>query len=66
MTATGQKVGYSDLLDAVERIEPQLHIFGHIHEAFGIFSNQHTTFINASTCDRSYELANNPIVHVLP
>lgn len=27
--------GCADLRDAVERIQPRLHVFGHIHEAYG-------------------------------
>jgi Icc-related predicted phosphoesterase len=65
MTASSQTAGCKDLLDAIERIQPRLHIFGHIHEAFGIYSNQQTTFINGSICDQSYAPVNEPIVHVL-
>jgi Icc-related predicted phosphoesterase len=25
-----------------------LHVFGHIHTAYGIFQTEHTTFVNAS------------------
>jgi Icc-related predicted phosphoesterase len=61
-TVAEQDVGCRDLLDAVERIAPALHIFGHIHEGYGVFSNDRTTFINASTCNPSYEPVNRPIV----
>jgi Icc-related predicted phosphoesterase len=55
-----QHVGCRDLLDAVERIQPQVHIFGHIHEGYGISSNDHTTFVNASTCAVSFQPVNPP------
>ncbi len=51
-TSIGQRVGCHDLLDAVERIEPRLHVYGHIHEAAGTFSNGVTTFLNACVFDR--------------
>lgn len=66
MTASCTQAGCKDLLDRVRKIKPQLHIFGHIHEAYGVYSNQHTTFINASVCDLSYAPLNKPIVHNCP
>ena len=64
-TASHQKAGCKDLLDAVERIKPKIHVFGHIHEAFGIYANADTTFLNASICDLAYEPVNEPIVRIL-
>ncbi|VAW74825.1 Fetal brain protein 239, partial [hydrothermal vent metagenome] len=46
---SGERVGCEDLIDFVDRIKPKYHIFGHIHEGYGISHNSHTTFINAST-----------------
>jgi Icc-related predicted phosphoesterase len=40
--------GCRELLDAVTRISPKLHVFGHIHGAYGMFRSEHTTFVNAS------------------
>lgn len=45
-----QQVGCVDLLDAVHRVKPRLHVFGHIHEAYGVFEDEDTTFVNASLC----------------
>jgi len=52
------------LLDAVNRVKPKIHIFGHIHGGYGIYqrSEHSTTFINASLLNDSYELVNLPIV----
>jgi len=60
----GGRVGCVHLLDAVEhRIKPKYHIFGHIHEGYGCTTNGVTTFINASTCNYSYNRnALNPAV----
>jgi len=59
---SGELVGCEDLISYVERIKPKYHIFGHIHEGYGITRNPHTTFINASSCDFSYRPVNAAIV----
>ncbi|HVA65370.1 MAG TPA: metallophosphatase domain-containing protein [Elusimicrobiota bacterium] len=57
-----ERVGCADLLAAVERIKPKYHIFGHVHEGYGITKNEHTAFINASMCDAAYNPTNPAIV----
>ncbi len=59
---SGDLVGCSDLLEAVKRVAPQYHVFGHIHEAYGIYKNEKTTFINASVVNLQYQVVNAPIV----
>jgi Icc-related predicted phosphoesterase len=59
----GESVGCQDLLETVERVQPKIHIFGHIHEGFGITHNENTTFINASICDAAYQPRNAPIFY---
>ena len=45
----GNHVGDVDLLLTVrQRIKPKFHLFGHIHEAYGIRYDNTTTFINAA------------------
>ncbi|MFK7934463.1 MAG: metallophosphatase domain-containing protein [Saprospiraceae bacterium] len=61
-TYDGQLVGCVDLLAAVESIQPQYHIFGHIHEAYGISKNETTTFINASVLNLQYRMVHAPVV----
>lgn len=58
----GELVGCEDLLKRVEKIKPQFHVFGHIHEGYGITKNDHTKFINASCLDGYYNSVNEPIV----
>lgn len=41
---------------------PFLHVFGHIHEAYGQKKIRDTQFINASICDENYDPVNKPIV----
>jgi Icc-related predicted phosphoesterase len=58
----GRAVGCDDLLAAVKRIKPKIHVFGHIHHGYGMVEIGGTKFVNASVCDESYEPVNAPIV----
>ena len=49
-----------------ERVKPLYHIFGHIHEGYGVEKKGGTTFINASTCTINYNPKYPPIVFELP
>jgi Icc-related predicted phosphoesterase len=53
-------VGDKNLLDSVKRSLPRVHIFGHIHEAYGSYeSDLYTTkFYNACICDVRYDPIN--------
>ncbi|KNC48529.1 Ser/Thr protein phosphatase [Thecamonas trahens ATCC 50062] len=73
MTVTGVEAGCEDLLRLLHsgRIAPAAHVFGHIHEGFGVTtetgtSSLDTTFINASNCTLKYKATNPPIVFDLP
>ena len=61
-TVRGDAVGCADLLDAVDRVRPGLHVFGHIHEAYGAFDRDETHFVNASVCTLQYAPTNPPVV----
>ena len=52
----------SDLLKAVERINPRYHLFGHIHAAYGIKKLHQTTFVNSAIMNGIYEFVNKPIL----
>ena len=43
-----------------------MHVFGHVHEGYGVSCDGYTTFINASSCTEKYALSNPPIVFDLP
>lgn len=58
----GENVGCEDLLAAVERIRPRLHVFGHIHDGYGRMDNGRTEFINACLLDEKYNVVHAPIV----
>ena len=61
-TYTGQYVGCPHLLARVQKIRPRLHVFGHIHEAYGQEEHDSTIFVNASTCNLRYKPSQPPIV----
>ena len=54
--------GDRKLLQTVHRIKPKYHLFGHIHDAYGIVKSEHTTFVNAAILSENYELKNEPIL----
>lgn len=63
LTGGNNNVGCVELLNTVQkRVKPKFHVFGHIHEGYGVTSDGYTTFINASTCTRRYLPTNAPIV----
>jgi len=57
-------VGCLDLYNKVLNIKPKLHVFGHIHEGYGIkkYDQEDIVFVNASSATLKYELTNKPIV----
>lgn len=58
----GINVGCEELIKKVNFIKPRYHLFGHIHESFGIKQTGVTTFINGSILDEQYMLTNPPVV----
>ncbi len=55
------RVGCRDLRAAVTRVKPKYHIFGHIHEGYGMVDMDDVVFINASNCNEHYEPINPPV-----
>lgn len=60
-TLSGSNAGCEDLLKKIELIKPKYHLFGHIHEAYGVYETAHITFINGSILDEDYQISNPPI-----
>jgi len=54
-------VGCADLLQVVERIKPKVHVFGHIHEGYGVLEENGTTFVNAACVNGRYQPLNRAI-----
>ena len=61
-TISGLNVGCEELLKKVNQIKPKYHLFGHIHENYGIQRNEFTTFMNGSVLNERYEMVNEVIV----
>ena len=61
-TGRGENVGCEDLLAAVKKVKPRYHVFGHIHEAYGITQEEETIFVNASVVNLAYQVVNAPTV----
>jgi Icc-related predicted phosphoesterase len=55
-------VGCELLRHRVDQIKPLVHIFGHIHGAYGAAYIKDTLFVNASICTEQYVPSNKPIV----
>lgn len=52
-----EHVGCADLFQAVKRVNPKVHAFGHIHSSYGMRSGVHglrTRFINCAMADEGY------------
>jgi Icc-related predicted phosphoesterase len=55
--------GSKHLLRYVNRCaQLRLHVFGHVHQGYGIISGESPMFANAATCDEDYKPVNAPIV----
>jgi Icc-related predicted phosphoesterase len=54
--------GCPQLLKAVTRLKPRLHLFGHVHSGFGTLSNTDTLFVNAALLGVCGSLREQPIV----
>jgi Icc-related predicted phosphoesterase len=63
---SGKREGCVDLAERIREISPKLHLFGHIHEAYGCLSERGTLYVNAAICNAGYRPANRPVVIDLP
>lgn len=61
----GESCGSVHLSDAIDRIKPKLHVFGHIHASYGKILCKHigsnTLCVNASLQDVNFDPVNPPI-----
>ena len=68
LTNTGESVGCEELRDRLAAMvrPPRLHVFGHIHEGYGVLRTAAMISANASICDVGYRPVNAPLVFDLP
>lgn len=58
----GEHLGCEELKVRLATVRPKVHVFGHIHDSYGVARSKHTTFVNACTCTEQYQALNRPIV----
>ena len=62
----GYKAGCPLLREKVKTVKPLVHLFGHIHEAYGTAEVDGTLYINGCNCTLRYQPTQTPIVFDLP
>jgi len=57
-------INYGDrnLLQTVLKIQPKYHLFGHIHDAYGIEKTDSISFVNTAILNERYEITNKPVL----
>jgi Icc-related predicted phosphoesterase len=63
---TAQHAGCGELLEAVTRVKPTLHVFGHIHGAHGMVYTEDTLFVNAAVLGPDGDLCATAIILRIP
>ncbi|WP_419806005.1 metallophosphatase domain-containing protein [Terriglobus sp.] len=58
--------GDPELLAAVKQVQPLLHVFGHVHGAYGIVEQDGTSYINAALLGMSGGLEHPPVHMRIP
>jgi Icc-related predicted phosphoesterase len=61
-TRRGDHSGCEALAARLEQLRVRLHVFGHIHEGYGVVERDDRISINASICDEGYRAINEPLV----
>ena len=68
MSDEGENLGCKSLLKYIEKIQPKVHAWGHIHEAYGTWfvawenTKKTTHMFNASVVNRKYYMSNKSTV----
>ena len=64
-TTGGMNAGCENLMGTLAQLRVKLHVFGHIHEAYGVVDKHHRTYVNASVLNENYNLVNAPVIYPL-
>ena len=54
--------GDRELFEAVKRVRPKLHLYGHIHAGYGVEEFEQTTFVNAALLGPGGDIDKAPVV----
>jgi Icc-related predicted phosphoesterase len=65
-TANANHAGCPQLLEAVTRLKPKLHVFGHVHGAHGTETTPETLYVNAAVLGLDGDLSKFAIVLSMP
>ena len=57
-----KREGCTELRLAVMRLQPRLHVFGHVHAGYGTCATEKTLFMNAALLGWTGDIENRPIV----
>ena len=61
------RIGCLDLYNCIQVIKPKYHLYGHIHEGYGMKSDGVTTYINGASLTKKKKLVlQKPFVFDLP
>jgi Icc-related predicted phosphoesterase len=63
---SGTHIGCPQLLDAVMRLRPRIHLFGHAHAAFGMVQKDDTLYVNAAMLRLDGSIRTAPITLRMP
>lgn len=61
-SSRGLTLGCPHLAEAVARVRPDVHCFGHVHHSAGIVREAATLFINASSVNSRLQVVHAPVV----
>lgn len=59
-------LGCKHLKKRVQSIQPSLHIFGHLHNNYGVVKREDITYINATSFNKTSKLINPPLQITYP
>ena len=58
----GPHLGCEELKIRLAAVRPRVHVFGHIHDSYGVARSKVTAYVNACSCDEDYRPTHRPIV----
>lgn len=57
-----ESTGCPSLGKRIQQLAPSLHIFGHIHEGRGVYSDNNIHYYNVSSMNEHYRITHDPVV----
>lgn len=58
----GAHLGCGALRTRLKTVRPRVHVFGHIHDAYGVAQSSSTVYVNGCVCDEVYRPTHRPVV----